>query len=56
MALPFDYAFEPAQDSDWSRLDNLLSELCVWLSKHPRLCCALVCAVCLMPTFLENPR
>ena len=48
--LAFDYS------SDWSRLDNLVSEVCVWLAFHPRITAALVCAVCIMPMFWENPR
>jgi hypothetical protein len=33
----FPYAFEPAQDTDWSRLDNLLSDACNWLAEHQRI-------------------
>lgn len=27
-----------------------------WLAAHPRLTCVLVCALCLIPMFLETPR
>jgi hypothetical protein len=53
MDLTWDYAFEPAQD-DWSRLDNLLFDACGWLAQHQRICCALVCAFCLMPLWIGD--
>lgn len=33
-----------------------MDTLTTWLAAHPRITTVLVCAVCLMPMFLETPR
>lgn len=37
-------------------VDTALDHACNWLAEHPRLTCALVCAVALIPLLIDAPR
>jgi hypothetical protein len=36
--------------------DTVLDRVVNWLAEHPRLTCAVICAVAVIPLFVEVPR
>ncbi|WP_164750546.1 MULTISPECIES: hypothetical protein [unclassified Mesorhizobium] len=37
-------------------VDIVLDHVCNWLAEHPRVACAVICAVALIPLMLDAPK